>query len=126
MRNPEVLDEKARAIGYQSYDHYLKSSLYWHAFRQRRIGNICSCCYEARPYNLVLHHVSYQRLGEERPSDVVTLCRWCHEKVHQMIHDGDANFADAHVSLRVRFLESGRQMALTFYGPDSDEEDEAA
>ena len=118
MRQFQPLNEKAQSRGFQDYEHYLKSSIHWHAFSQRYIGKRCWCCYESRPYNLLLHHLIYERLGRELPRDVVTLCRWCHEKVHQMIHDREAQLHDAHVKLCAAFLNS-EQMNLTFDRPDS-------
>ena len=32
---------------------------------------------------LDVHHLTYERRGAERPSDLMALCRPCHEKQHQ-------------------------------------------
>jgi 5-methylcytosine-specific restriction endonuclease McrA len=36
--------------------------------------------------NLEVHHRTYERVGEERPADVIALCKACHEKHHDR-HD---------------------------------------
>lgn len=46
----------------------------------RRSGGRCSHCGVAAP--LDVHHLTYDRLGKERSSDVVALCRTCHNRVH--------------------------------------------
>ena len=94
------LDNKARTLGFETYDDYLKNSTKWHIFRMGRIAKRCFACGEWRPYRLNLHHVAYDRLGDELDSDVVTLCEWCHEKCHQMIYDRQARLIDAHHLLR--------------------------
>lgn len=58
-------------------------SVAWEETRQkifRRDGFRCVCCGASK--NLNVHHITYDNLGAERPSDLVTLCQKCHEKVH--------------------------------------------
>lgn len=61
---------------------YIKTQA-WEEMRQkvfRRDGFQCVVCKEAK--NLNVHHITYDNLGAEKESDLVTLCRDCHEKVH--------------------------------------------
>ena len=70
---------KAEEIDYYSY---LKTQA-WEEMRQkifRRDGFKCVICHEAK--NLNVHHITYENLGAEKESDLVTLCQACHEKVH--------------------------------------------
>ena|SRR6266542_2090390 len=39
----------------------------------------CANCYKER--RLQIHHLSYAHLGDEQPSDIVALCRSCHERI---------------------------------------------
>ena len=58
-------------------------SVAWDEMRQkvlRRDGFKCVCCGESK--NLNVHHTTYENLGAEKMSDLVTLCQKCHEKVH--------------------------------------------
>ena len=65
-------------------DHheYLKTE----AWQERRFNTFkrdgfqCVCCGAAK--NLEAHHITYKNLGAELQSDLVTLCRKCHEDIH--------------------------------------------
>ena len=46
----------------------------------RRDGFKCVICGKAK--NLNVHHITYENLGAEKVSDLVTLCRDCHEDIH--------------------------------------------
>lgn len=62
-------------------DEYLKSP-HWIEFAKviRGFwGHTCCLCYK-EAYDV--HHRTYERLGEELITDVVLLCRMCHEKHH--------------------------------------------
>lgn len=64
---------------------YLQGS-HWRQFRtswwQTHPGARCARCgSSARPMDL--HHLTYRRLGHERPSDVIPLHRTCHQAVHR-------------------------------------------
>lgn len=64
------------------WGEYLKTSA-WQEMRQkvfRRDGFVCVACGESK--NLNVHHITYERLGAEELSDLVTLCQRCHENVH--------------------------------------------
>lgn len=43
----------------------------------------CMVCNSALP--LHVHHRTYERRGEERPSDVIALCEQCHGKFHDKL-----------------------------------------
>ena len=42
----------------------------------------CICCLKSG-IPLDLHHRTYKRLGNEKLSDLVTVCRKCHEMIHE-------------------------------------------
>lgn len=66
-----------------SYDDYLKSPA-WEAKRKEileRDGRRCTVCGTAK--NLEVHHLTYDHFGDELPEELVTLCRKCHEKLHE-------------------------------------------
>lgn len=68
-----------------NYYEYIKSDE-WKAKKlecHQRDNFQCRLCGTAM--NLVAHHVTYDRLGDEDLSDLVTLCKDCHKKVHE--HD---------------------------------------
>lgn len=86
-------DEKLTALGYASYEEYLRSA-HWLSLRARyhkkmpppEICNRCKVLFWA--CKLVygqqnnLHHKTYDRLGHEDLSDLELLCRRCHEMEH--------------------------------------------
>ena len=64
------------------YYVYLRSP-WWKAIRFAsliRAGRKCALC--ASKYRLEVHHNTYVRLGREKLSDLVVLCRQCHRKYH--------------------------------------------
>ena len=80
-------DQRLKALGYEDYRTYT-SSVYWRGFRaryQRELPWRCDLCECGDP--LVLHHLTYDSIGQERLEDVVPLCPACHGMVHQMERD---------------------------------------
>ena len=66
-----------------SYKEYLLSD-HWQEVRRRtlkRDGYRCRMCNTRG--QLSVHHRTYERLGSERDSDVITLCKRCHEVFHE-------------------------------------------
>jgi 5-methylcytosine-specific restriction endonuclease McrA len=51
-----------------------------------RAGYKCQTC-SNRDTALDVHHNSYQNYGDERPQDLVVLCRSCHQKIHGVVED---------------------------------------
>lgn len=55
----------------------------WRSLKRRvrwRDGNKCKLCHST--HNLHLHHLTYERLGAEHPSDLTLLCSSCHQLQH--------------------------------------------
>ena len=74
------------------YDRYMKSPQ-WAAKREERLrldGNHCVMCGRSNGLQkdgvtpiLQVHHISYQRLGNEPMADLVSLCPTCHKRIHK-------------------------------------------
>lgn len=94
-----LLNMACQARGYINYDAYLKSD-FWNTQRNRFLKSRCHCCSYTR--ELQLHHINYKRITRERASDLITLCRDCHIKAHELIKEGKAKLSDAH-----KILEKG-------------------
>lgn len=88
----EQLYYKIKQSKYNSYEEYLKSKE-WNDFKRRfnksdriiemlKEYNHCICEYCGEDKDLILHHLTYKRLGCEEFEDVVLICRNCHSKVH--------------------------------------------
>ncbi len=69
----------------QTYKEYLQSD-HWRTFRKQyfleRNSKGCEFCKANVP--LDLHHRTYARVGREKSSDVIPLCRSCHDEVHDL------------------------------------------
>ena len=100
MNTPLELDKKARSIGFSHYLDYLANSARWHLLRLTLTGKTCYCCGEWKAFWLLLHHISYERLGRELPEDVITLCRWCHDRCHELIWTKKATLQNAHILVK--------------------------
>lgn len=73
------------ALGFKTYKDYLAGP-HWHRFRlsyrSSGLSQRCAVCGSVR-YDL--HHTTYVRLGRERLSDVLPLCRTHHVAVHEWL-----------------------------------------
>lgn len=80
----EPVDEQDRLaqLARGNYPAYLKTA-HWRAVREaalERAENRCALCNCPGP--LEVHHRSYERVGAERPADVIALCAECHGRHH--------------------------------------------
>lgn len=66
---------------YSAYDEYLRSTV-WMVKRQicleTRFGRCAHCDAEAQQ----AHHLTYERVGNEHPDDLLPLCATCHQRAH--------------------------------------------
>lgn len=70
--------EEIQALRSLAYEQYLRTD-HWRARRNRALKLAtyrCQRCTDNR--NLQVHHLSYDRLGEELDDDLQVLCRGCH------------------------------------------------
>ena len=73
---------------------YLKSDR-WQSKRRFTLARdhyTCqSCGIDGVP--LEIHHISYANYGDENPEDLVSLCRHCHQSIHDKLgHDYNTKF----------------------------------
>jgi len=81
----DYMNYLARRVGYATYDKYLHGE-HWMLFSEGMRKKSCECC--RRTENLQIHHITYDRLGEELPFDVVTVCGTCHIAIHEIASNG--------------------------------------
>jgi hypothetical protein len=65
------------------YQAYLRSPA-WRSLRAKvivRARGICERCYRWPVVNI--HHLTYRRLGSERPEDLLGVCTKCHDEIHR-------------------------------------------
>ena len=68
-----------------NYHDYLRSDE-WKVKREeaiKRADRRCQICFS--PNDLNVHHRTYDRVGNERNSDLIVLCKECHAKFHDKV-----------------------------------------
>lgn len=104
----DFMDYLSRRIGYRSYNDYLKGE-HWTNFSSGMRKKSCFCC-RVQHRDLQVHHVTYERFGEELPCDVVTLCGGCHIAVHELAKSG-TKLEKAHIAHQKRLAAEKRKPA---------------
>jgi 5-methylcytosine-specific restriction endonuclease McrA len=69
------------------YNDYLKTGR-WAKIRQRELSRAHGCCelcgaQPRRQRKLHVHHLTYDRLGNEPSEDLIVLCWSCHQDAHE-------------------------------------------
>lgn len=63
------------------YCKYVLSSKWRSVSRNKRKQTpFCQCC--GFTSDLVVHHMTYERVGKELSSDLCVLCKYCHDEFH--------------------------------------------
>ena len=110
-RQAKYLRNRLSMLGFRSYLDYLESD-HWKDMKARyrasvrpepgyREQGLPQTCIVCRDVNVDLHHKTYQRLGEEKLTDLVPLCR----NHHDQLHDEGLNLWDGPGILYKRELE---------------------
>lgn len=66
------------------YYEYMKSPAWYkrtESVRTRNRGLCEVCCLR---YGAQVHHRTYENLGVEKDEDLIHLCGWCHEGIHDL------------------------------------------
>lgn len=83
MSSKKHTDKRPRYSKLEYQEVYLKSE-HWQKVKRRmyRTFRACELC-KKRGVRLNIHHITYNRLGNEDTSDLIVLCEDCHiNKVH--------------------------------------------
>ena len=85
----EYKASRLKELKTMDYAVYLKTPE-WIA-KSRQAKERCHCCQEcgACGVELHVHHLTYERRGEELPEDLVVLCKSCHAKVHGFVGENE-------------------------------------
>jgi 5-methylcytosine-specific restriction endonuclease McrA len=69
-----------------TYQEYLRTR-HWRLIKARYRKRYKYACVEcrSRENGLQLHHLTYERIGRERDSDLIYLCHDCHVKEHKRL-----------------------------------------
>jgi hypothetical protein len=78
----------------KEYAKYLKSPIWENTknkfYKSKYNKNKCYIC-EKKDVSLDLHHKTYERVGYERLTDLVQVCRSCHKNIHLILKHCKAN-----------------------------------
>lgn len=94
------------------YREYLFSR-HWMRIRSIQLANkpYCFCCHE---WATEVHHNCYQNIGSEHPRDLVSLCRHCHETIHELLDsDPERALGMVHGSLEEINSKERKQLRLS-------------
>lgn len=73
------MDNPYKGMDYQDY----LTTEHWSQTRQRKLIQASNTCEQCNRHDgLEVHHLTYERLGEERLEDLQVLCPICHRKAH--------------------------------------------
>jgi len=72
-------------MGFESYQEYLNSCI-WRSKRDLML-ELFPICYKCGEEATLVHHLTYKRVCNEKQTDLVTLCKKCHKKIHE-VQDG--------------------------------------
>lgn len=102
----EIRQARLERLGYASYREYLRSPE-WLGVRRRyrQSSDLPQDCVLCGDENTLLHHRTYERVGEERATDLVPLCPGCHGDVHALVARGDIELGEVEV---LRSLEQAK------------------
>lgn len=87
----QLLDQKKQdkdTLWWRQYETYLNSEK-WKDKRRRvldRDGHLCQACLK-RPATQA-HHKSYEFVGQEPLFDLISVCKPCHDKLHELRRNG--------------------------------------
>lgn len=88
-------DQRLRGLGFEDYAAYMASHE-WADVKRRYRASLrpqdCGLC--GTDEDLQIHHLTYERVGEEELADLVALCQPCHSMLHVLERRGDIQGLD--------------------------------
>ena len=85
-----------------SYQNYLKSSHWKNLKKEYKKSKLytrkCWCCNKRIKKSRNFHHRTYKRLGYENLTDIIPVCHYCHNEIHELVNkysDLPMDYADA-------------------------------
>ena len=83
--SPKDFNQLLKSAGFKDYAEYLESP-HWKILRADTVGHhgYCAVCKSLQSPRL--HHCNYSRLGHEAPDDIIVLCKYHHDFVHEELN----------------------------------------
>ena len=99
----------------EEYSEYLQSD-HWQTVREERLEyDHHQCVFCGTTNDLQVHHITYDRLGsEDVPHDLVTLCRTCHFKLHEILERESVFIAQEHDKFSSEFRNCFKKFVNAF------------
>jgi hypothetical protein len=93
-RQNKLIANRLAILGFNSYRDYLHSD-HWKSLRADYCASgLPQYCYVCHDWNFDLHHKTYKRIGCEKLTDLIALCRLHHELTHKLDQDWRHESAD--------------------------------
>lgn len=88
-------NQRLRKLGFEDYNAYMASPE-WAEVKRRYRASLrpqdCGLC--GTDQNIQIHHMTYDRIGEEELADLAALCGDCHSMLHALERRGDIEGLD--------------------------------
>lgn len=84
--NEKVITCKDTGEVCKGYYEYLNSE-HWKKLRQEKLETYPKCLKCGKTTGLQVHHMTYDRLGDEKLDDLKVLCGFCHKNFHRLKSD---------------------------------------
>jgi 5-methylcytosine-specific restriction endonuclease McrA len=95
-KRSQLMFTKRSALNRHTAYAWYRGTAFWRERREfilQRAGHTCEKCGKRRATEV--HHLTYIRVFQELPSDLVALCRQCHAEIHwrQPANDNQLQFS---------------------------------
>lgn len=85
----EVRHMRLLKLGFRSYPHYLRSARWADKRREYQESGLPQDCFCGETEGIQLHHMTYERVGEELLTDLTPVCPPCHAMIHTLADRGE-------------------------------------
>lgn len=70
-----------KGLFFRWYSKYLQTT-YWKRLRNNVLKSNNNRCFYCNKYAKIGHHLTYINVGNEKPGEVIPVCKRCHDKIH--------------------------------------------
>lgn len=86
------INKYVKNLGFEFYSDYINSK-HWKEYKNNVYKNKKNCCEICgSEKRLIVHHKTYERLGEEKILDTMIVCAKCHDAIHKLHRSGKNRF----------------------------------
>jgi hypothetical protein len=99
-------NKRLRELGFSSYSEYLKSDT-WKTNKKRLLSSKRfreKKCFCGSTKSVCIHHITYKNIGNEKVQDVIPVCKFHHEMIHNYEKEKDCSIRKATHTVRNAIL----------------------